>query len=83
MRERLGDGMDASFVRTWLETLFDRGMGHRDRLSDADLDEYRRPFEGPDGVERFVRVASALDGRGLVDIVRTVRSAGYSLDTDA
>jgi len=68
MRERLGDGVDDAFVRSWLQTLFDRGMGHRERLSEADLDEYRRPFEGPDGVERFVRVASDLDGRGLVDI---------------
>lgn len=67
MRERLGD-VDDAFVRSWFETLFGRGMGHRERLSDADLDEFRRPFEGPDGLERFVRVASDLDGRGLVDI---------------
>jgi haloalkane dehalogenase len=68
MRDRLGDRVDEAFVRAWMETLFDHGMGHRERLSDADLQEYRRPFEGPDGIERFVRVASDLDGRGLVDI---------------
>jgi pimeloyl-ACP methyl ester carboxylesterase len=67
MRERLHD-IDDAFVRSWFETLFERGMGHRERLSDADLDEFRRPFEGPDGVERFARVARALDGEGLVGI---------------
>jgi pimeloyl-ACP methyl ester carboxylesterase len=67
MRERLGE-VDDAFVREWFETLFERGMGHRERLSDADLDEFRRPFEGPDGLERFVRVATDLDGRGLVGI---------------
>ena len=67
MRERLND-VDDPFVREWFETLFGRGMGHRDRLSDADLAEFRRPFEGPDGIERFVRVVTDMDGRGLVDI---------------
>src|SRR5262245_36788329 len=67
MRERL-DGVDEGFVRSWFETLFERGMGHRERLSEADLDEFRRPFEGPDGIERFVRVATDLDGRGLAGI---------------
>jgi pimeloyl-ACP methyl ester carboxylesterase len=67
MRERLDD-IDDAFVRSWFETLFERGMRHRERLSDADLDEFRRPFEGPDGVERFVRVAMDLDGEGLVGI---------------
>ena len=67
MRERLGD-VDDRFVREWFETLFERGMGHRERLSEADLAEFRRPFEGPDGLDRFVRVATDLDGRGLVGI---------------
>jgi pimeloyl-ACP methyl ester carboxylesterase len=67
MRERL-DEVDDAFVRSWFETLFERGMGHRERLSDADLAEFRRPFEGPDGVRRFVRVAEDLDGEGLVGI---------------
>jgi len=67
MREGLGE-VDDAFVRSWFETLFERGMGHRERLSDADLDEFRRPFEGQDGLERFVRVATDLDGRGLIGI---------------
>ncbi|HET7928123.1 MAG TPA: alpha/beta fold hydrolase [Actinomycetota bacterium] len=67
MRERLAD-VDDAFVRSWFETLFERGMGHRERLSDTDLAEFRRPFEGRDGLERFVRVATDLDGRGLGEI---------------
>lgn len=67
MREPL-DHVDEGFVRSWFETLFERGMVSRERLSDADLGEFRRPFEGPDGIERFVRVATDLDGEGLVGI---------------
>jgi pimeloyl-ACP methyl ester carboxylesterase len=67
MRKRLDD-VDDAFVRSWFETLFERGMGRRERLSEADLAEFRRPFEGPDGIERFVRVATDLDGEGLVGI---------------
>jgi pimeloyl-ACP methyl ester carboxylesterase len=67
LRSHLGE-VDGAFVRSWFDTFFDVGMGHRERLSDADLGEYRRPFEGDDGVARFVRIASAFDGRGLVDI---------------
>jgi pimeloyl-ACP methyl ester carboxylesterase len=67
LRSRLGEA-DAAFVRSWFETFFDLGMGHRERLSAADLDEYRRPFEGVDGVRRFARIASGFDGQGLVGI---------------
>lgn len=67
LRSRLGD-VDEAFVRSWFETFFDVGMGHRERLSEADLEEYRRPFEENDGVERFVRVAAAFDGQGLIDL---------------
>lgn len=62
--DRVNDG----FIRSWLERLFELGMGHRERLSEADLEEYQRPFAGDDGVERFVRVARALDGKGLVGL---------------
>jgi pimeloyl-ACP methyl ester carboxylesterase len=67
LRSHLGD-MDDAFVRSWLETFFDVGMGHRERLSAEDLDEYRRPFEGVDGVRRFARIASGFDGRGLAGV---------------
>ena len=62
------DGVDDGFVRSWLERLFETGMGHPERLSSADLEEYRRPFVGAEGVARFVRVARALDGKGLVGL---------------
>lgn len=55
-------------VRRWVRGAFDLGMAHRDRLSDADLDEYLRPFLGDEGVRTFVRVLSALDGRGLENL---------------
>lgn len=67
LRSRLSD-VDEAFVRSWFGTFFDVGMGHRDRLSDADLEEYRRPFRGEDGVRRFVEIASAFDGEGLVGL---------------
>ena len=66
LRERVD--VDPAFIRSWFDGFFDRGMGHRDRLSDADLAEYRRPFERDDGVERFTRIAAAFDGGGLVGI---------------
>lgn len=67
LRER-ADEVDEAFVRSWFERLFDEGMGHRERLSDSDLEEFLRPFEGEAGVERFARVARALDGEGLVGL---------------
>jgi len=56
---------DEARVQAWVRGAFDVGMSHRDRLSDADLDEYLRSFRGEEGVRTFVRVLSALDGRGL------------------
>ncbi len=56
---------DEARVRAWVRGAFEVGMSHRDRLSDADLDEYLRPFRGEEGVRTFARVLSALDGRGL------------------
>jgi pimeloyl-ACP methyl ester carboxylesterase len=67
LRSRLSE-VDDAFIRSWLEGFFREGMGHPERLSEADLEEYRRPFAGPDGAERFVRIAGALDGAGLVDL---------------
>ncbi len=67
LRTRLDD-VNGAFVRSWFEMLFEKGMGHRERLSDADLAEYLRPFEGAAGIKRFVRVAAALDGVGLVGL---------------
>jgi pimeloyl-ACP methyl ester carboxylesterase len=67
LRER-GDDVDAAFIHSWFDRFFDLGMGHRERLADADLAEYRRPFEGDDGVERFVKITAAFDGAGLAGL---------------
>jgi pimeloyl-ACP methyl ester carboxylesterase len=67
LRERVDD-VDATFIHAWFDRFFDLGMGHRERLSGSDLAEYRRPFERADGIERFVRIASAFDGTGLVGL---------------
>jgi pimeloyl-ACP methyl ester carboxylesterase len=64
LRSRVGD-VDAAFVRSWFDTFFDAGMAHRERLSEADLQEYRRPFERSDGVQRFTRIVAGFDGEGL------------------
>jgi pimeloyl-ACP methyl ester carboxylesterase len=65
LRSRVG-GVDAAFVRSWFDTFFDAGMARRERLSDSDLQEYRRPFERADGVRRFTRIVAGFDGEGLV-----------------
>jgi pimeloyl-ACP methyl ester carboxylesterase len=66
LRTRLGD-LDAAQVQTWLRATMDAGT-NRAELSEADVDEYLRPFRGPNGVERFVRVAASFDGEGLADL---------------
>jgi pimeloyl-ACP methyl ester carboxylesterase len=67
LREELAGGAPPDPVR-WMRAMLDRGMVKRERLSDADLDGYLRPFAGPDGAERFARVARSFDGKGLVGI---------------
>ena len=54
-------------VRAVMATSFDLGMGHRSRLTDAMLEEYRRPWEGEEGTRAFFRAAHASDGLGLAD----------------
>lgn len=56
-------GLGASVVRA----AFERGIGHPERLTEADLAEYLRPFEGPDGDAACARFLLALDGHGLED----------------
>lgn len=43
------------------------GMGRPERLADGDLEEYLRPFSGPEGARACVRAARGWDGRGLED----------------
>jgi pimeloyl-ACP methyl ester carboxylesterase len=63
-----GSQVDRETVDAWLRAMLDRGMSHRDRLSEADLAGYLEPFAGADGVERFARVLESFDGEGLVGL---------------
>ena len=63
LRERL-DEVDSDAVVSWLEAALEGGT-RQGRLRTEDVDEYLRPFRGPDGLERFVRVARSFDGEGL------------------
>jgi pimeloyl-ACP methyl ester carboxylesterase len=58
---------DAAAVEDGVRRLFDRAMSRRERLSDAELAEYLRPFDGKDGVPAFARASAAADGRALED----------------
>jgi pimeloyl-ACP methyl ester carboxylesterase len=62
--EQRADGIAAAVIRTG----FDLGMGHRTRLSEQQLAEYIRPYQGADGVLAFFRFAEAIDGAGLSGI---------------
>lgn len=60
-----GRGLDAEArVRAMIRS----GVARPERLSGADLDEYVRPFLGPDGGRRLALVASSFDGAGLTGI---------------
>lgn len=63
LRERV-DEVDPDAVVAWLEAALEGGT-RQGRLRKEDVDEYLRPFRGPDGLERFVRVARSFDGEGL------------------
>ena len=61
------DGRGESDVASAIGSIVDAGMGHRDRLPDARLREYVRPFEEAGGAAAFLRWVHALDGTGLED----------------
>ena len=63
LRERV-DEVDPDAVVAWLEAALEGGT-RQGRLRKEDVDEYLRPFRGPDGLVRFVRVARSFDGEGL------------------
>jgi pimeloyl-ACP methyl ester carboxylesterase len=52
-------------VAAAIRTAFDLGMGHRSRLTEAQVEEYIRPYLAPAGTRAFFRTVDALDGRGL------------------
>ncbi len=56
-----GDALAAAMIRTALEL----GIRHRERLTDEDVAEYRRPFRGEEGSAACFRFLKALDGIGL------------------
>ncbi len=61
-RRALEDGaVSAALVREILEG----GLGHPERLTEADLSEYERPFLGDEGAAALARWLRAVDGRGL------------------
>ncbi len=66
LRERLDD-LDSDEIVSWIEAALEGGTRHG-RLRREDVDEYLRPFRGPGGVERFVRVAKSFDGEGLIGL---------------
>lgn len=66
LRERV-DEVDPDAVVAWVEAALEGGT-RQGRLRKEDVDEYLRPFRGPDGLERFVRVARSFDGEGLIGL---------------
>lgn len=60
----LGEESEA-FATALMRSMFDLAMGRRALLSDADLQEYLRPWSGPNGAAAFFRCIRAIDGKGL------------------
>ena len=50
-------------VEAAIRTVYDLGLRHRERFTDAVLEEYVRPYRGPDGRGR-VRAWAGGHGRG-------------------
>lgn len=53
-------------LRDGFKKLLLRGMVHRDRVTDALVEEYTRPFDGPHGKQAFLRCARALNNRDIL-----------------
>jgi pimeloyl-ACP methyl ester carboxylesterase len=65
-RAREAGGRPApELVEAAIRTVFDLGLGHRGRVTESVLDEYVRPYRGPDGAAAFARALAAMDGEGL------------------
>jgi pimeloyl-ACP methyl ester carboxylesterase len=62
------DAAGPALVDAWIRTEFDLGMRHRERLTDADLDEYLRPYLGTVASAVFADGARGLDGHGLAEL---------------
>ena len=74
LQDARDEDVDEEFVERLVRLTFDLGMGHRERLSTADLEAYLRPWrEDPLAV---VRAARAIDGEGLVGIEDALEALG-------
>ncbi|MGZ8599681.1 MAG: alpha/beta fold hydrolase [Actinomycetota bacterium] len=67
LREALAAG-EAIDAEGWVRSMVASAVARPERLADADIDGYVRPFAGPDGARRFALVASSFDGAGLADL---------------
>jgi 2-hydroxymuconate-semialdehyde hydrolase len=52
-------------VEAAIRTVYDLGLRHRERVTEAVLEEYVRPYRGPAGAAGFARGLAAMDGVGL------------------
>jgi len=52
-------------AEAWIRGMFDLGMTHRDRLQDADLEEFLLPYRDERAAVAFGLAARAIDGTGL------------------
>ncbi len=52
-------------AEAWIRGMFDLGMTHRDRLQDADLEEFLLPYRDERAAVAFARAARAIDGTVL------------------
>lgn len=66
--------VDEAFSLQVVRSAFDIGMGHRDRLSEDDLEAYLAPWR--DDPMALVRAARGIDGQGLVGTEDRLASLG-------
>lgn len=58
-------GAEPAVVEAWIRGMFDLGMTRRDRLQDADLEEFLLPLRDEQAAVAFVHAARAIDDTGL------------------
>lgn len=68
------EAADAEFAQKVVGGAFERGMGHRERLADEDLEEYVRPWRADP--RALLRAAQALEGDVGVDATARLSQLG-------
>lgn len=58
----------ATLNKALLRMLVERGVFYKDRVTDQLMDDFYRPLEGPEGRQGFLKLASSLNNRQLMDI---------------